>query len=84
MTSRSIRIIPSRNILALADAAIERCRVAHRHKLCRACVCDNFDVSWRTIRETFWSVDALLFVVIFNALLLLVPRMKTRLPVTGR
>lgn len=47
-------------------------------------VCDNSGVSWRTIRETFWSVDALLFVVIFNALLLLVPRMKTRLPVSGR
>jgi len=41
-------------------------------------------MSWRAIREAFWSVDALLLVVIFNALLLVVPRMKTRLPITGR
>jgi hypothetical protein len=41
-------------------------------------------MSWRAIREAFWSVDVLLLVVIFNALLLVVPRMKTRLPITGR
>jgi len=41
-------------------------------------------VRLKAIREAFWSIDALLFVMIFNALLLLLPRMKTRLPVTGR
>jgi hypothetical protein len=38
----------------------------------------------RTVQQTLWAVDALLFVMIFTVLLLVLPIPKTTAPVSGR
>jgi hypothetical protein len=40
-------------------------------------------MTWRTIRQALWSIDALLVVLADTAFLLLLPVPKTKLPVIG-
>jgi hypothetical protein len=41
-------------------------------------------IGWRAIRQTLWSLDALLLVLAYTACLLILPIKKSDLPVAGR
>ena len=39
---------------------------------------------WRVVHQALWSIDALLLVMAYTALILWMPIPKTKLPVSGR